>query len=320
MPHKEPIWKHAFRLTLNHPVLWLFGVFSAVGGVFNVTGIAITNGIHALVLQTWFTIEGSQAIPRITAVVLGLLLALSVVVVISSAAQAIIIHYTAAKHYKSEDPWYGVLRVILRSLVPMTIAVFSFYIVDAALIVGIYKIGDLVIRSIGNNSVWSSVIIPTVVIALSVFIVTLLGILTVFTLNFVVVYRMSLDRAFSSAVDLFFQCPGKAFLNMLIIAGTFISTLFLCLAAYGLLLFVGVWIAHFFVSSQALAQGIFGHTQSGLLITLLVGIIFIANAILSVFMNIEWTLFFLEHVSAVLSPKENSKARMPEIAESVGST
>jgi hypothetical protein len=202
----------------------------------------------------------------------------------------------------------------------MTMAVFAFYIVDAALIIGIYKIGELVISSIGNNSVLSSVIIPTVVIALSIFIVALLGILTVFTLNFVVVYRMSLGRAFSSAVDLFFQCPGKAFLNMLIVAGTFICTLFLCLVAYGLLLFLGVWVAHFFVSSQALVQGVFGHTQSGLLITLLVGIIFIVNAVLAVFMNIDWTLFFLEHVSAALSPKETSKAHVPEIAESVGST
>jgi hypothetical protein len=85
-------------------------------------------------------------------------------------------------------------------------------------------------------------------------------------------------------------------------------------------MFVGVWIAHFIVPSQVLAQAISGNIQGGLLITILVGILFIANAILSVFMNIDWTLFFLDHVSAALVPKESSRSDVSEIAESVGLT
>ena len=104
MSQKTPIWVRAYRLTLSQPVLWLFGAFSAIGGVLNVFGIAIAYGIHALVLQTWFAAEGTTAIQEIIAVSVGLLLSFIVVLAISAFAQAIIIHNSAAKYYQAKDP------------------------------------------------------------------------------------------------------------------------------------------------------------------------------------------------------------------------
>lgn len=315
-----PIWGRAYRLTLSQPVLWLFGAFSAIGGVVNVLGIAIAYGIHALVLQTWFAAEGTAAIQKIIAVSVGLLLSFIVVLVISALAQAIIIHNSAAKYYQAKDPWYGVLRAALRSIWPITIVTFCFYIVSGLLAFGLTKLGDLVISSLAVNSIWASTVIPIAVIAICVIVTALLGILTVFTINFDVIYRMPLSRAFPCALDLLFEHLFSSYLNLLVVSGTYLFSLALCLVVYALLVFVGVWIAHFVVPSQVLTQTIANSTQGGLLITILVGILFIANAILSVFMNIDWTLFFLDHVSATLVPKESSRSNVSEIAESVGST
>jgi hypothetical protein len=320
MPQKTPIWGRAYRLTLSQPVLWLFGAFSAIGGALNVSGIAIAYGIHALVLQTWFAAEGAAAIQKIIAVSIGLLLSFIIVLAISAYAQAIIIHNSAAKYYQAKDPWYGVLRVALRSIWPITIVTFCFYIFSGLLSFGLAKAGDLVISSIAVNSIWSSTIVPIAITIICVIVITLLGILTVFTINFIVIYRMPLARAFLCAWDLLLEYLFSSYLNLLAVAGTYLFSLAICLAVYAPLVFLAVWIAHFIVPSQVLLQAISSNIQGGLLITILVGILFIVNAILSVFMNIDWTLFFLDHVSAALVPKESSRSDVSEIAESVGST
>jgi hypothetical protein len=291
-----------------------------MGGVVNVLGIAIAYGIHTLVLQTWFAAEGTAAIQRIIAVGIGLLISFMVVLAISALAQAIIIHNSAAKYYQAKDPWYGVLRAALRSIWPITIVTFGFYIVSGLLAFGLTRLGDLVIRSMDVNSIWASTIVPIAVITICVIVIALIGILTIFTINFVVIYRMKFRRAFPCALDLFLEHLFPSYLNLLAVSGTYIFSLLLCLAVYALLVFVGVWIAHFIIPPQILTQAIASSTQGGLLITILVGILFIANAILSVFMNIDWTLFFLDHVSAALVPKESSRSDVSEIAESVGLT
>jgi hypothetical protein len=150
-----------------------------------------------------------------------------------------------------------------------------------------------------------SAVISIAAIVLMVLLTAVFAIIAMNASCFVSIYRLKTGKAIASGFDLFIQMQLRSIEMMLLLVLMWIVGFALVSLVFGIILFIGIWFAHFIVSPDALAAFLkFSLTSSGLLISILLGILFVTNAVLTAFGDTAWALFFLDHVSSLQLPKK----------------
>ena len=302
MQKRESIFKTAKKHLLSHPILLLFGVIAAIGGAVNVFGIGINSAVRVLLLDTGLHIIGASFLQRIIAILLGSLLSFVIILAISGFAQAILLKVAGSHFHQEEDLWYGALRRGIKSAIPLAKIWFLFYVASTLFVAGIYRL-VLVAATAVNSTVGAIVILALALIGI-IFLLLLFGAIAMNASCFVSIFRMKAGKSVASGFDLFAQIPMKSIGILALICLIWIISITILAAASFAVLFIIIWVAHLTVSTEQLTNLIKNGINQALLITMLLGILFVTNAVLTAFADTVWALFFLEHVSTAQLPKK----------------
>jgi hypothetical protein len=281
MPRLQEILVKAYAHTKNHRFLWFFGLFMLACGV-----------INFLRLIDFRTAEPTGSF----FVVVSTILVLVIVVFLDAVSRAAIIHTTLFLERQKEVGMQLAMkntrkylrRVFLAGLLSLLFAgfiVFSF----ALPLYYVFATADSVIFLIllfGAVLVGGSIIIANLLIHF-------------FAVCFIVVYDLSLSRAFQSSTDLFIRY-WERMIGLFLIVTFLYSILFLFSASL-----IGL-ISVFALSDQNLIKSIATPISSLVWITtagLSALILFFVNSLLNVFSTVAWTLFFLKIVKAKRFPE-----------------
>lgn len=305
-------WKHVTK----HPMVVLFGAISAAGGVISILGLITNAAVNSILLADGLRVVGPAFLQHAVAIAIGAVLSFLVILLVSGFAQGILLRVAGGHFHEEDDVWYGALRRGAACAVPLAVIWLLFYLVSAIFTFGVYHLALVVLSAIASETV--SAVISAVAIVVMAFLVLLFAIIAMNASCFVSIFRLKTGKALASGFDLFAQMPMRSVGMMLILMIFWIIGFALVIAVCAAILLIGTWLAHFVVSGDRLGNFLNnGLSSDGLLITILLGILFLTNAALTAFGNTAWALFFLEHVSSIQLPKnskshETMRSTMPE--------
>ena len=281
MPRLQEIVIKAYTYTRNHKFLWFFGLFMLACGTLNF-----------LRLVDFQTAEPTGNV----LVIISTVILLVIVVFLDAVSRSAIVHTTLFLERKKEVGmqltmkntskhlrrvfFAGLLSLLFVLFIALSFALPLYYVFATA---------DSLISLIllfGAVFVGGSIVIATLLIHF-------------FTVCFVVVYDLSLSRAFQSSTDLFIRY-WERMIGLFLIVTFLYSILFLFSA--GLLGLIHT----FALPDQNLIKSIATPVSSIVWIVtagLIAAILFFLNSLLNVFSTIAWTLFFLKIVKAKRFPE-----------------
>lgn len=281
MPRLQEIVIKAYTYTRNHKFLWFFGLFMLACGTLNF-----------LRLVDFQTAEPTGNV----LVIISTIILLVIVVFLDAVSRSAIVHTTLFLERKKEVGmqlamkntskhlrrvfFAGLLSLLFVLFIALSFALPLYYVFATA---------DSLISLIllfGAVFVGGSIVIATLLIHF-------------FTVCFVVVYDLSLSRAFQSSTDLFIRY-WERMIGLFLIVTFLYSILFLFSA--GLLGLIHT----FALPDQNLIKSIATPVSSIVWIVtagLIAAILFFLNSLLNVFSTIAWTLFFLKIVKAKRFPE-----------------
>lgn len=281
MPRLQEIVIKAYTYTRNHKFLWFFGLFMLACGTLNF-----------LRLVDFQIAEPTGNV----LVIISTIILLVIVVFLDAVSRSAIVHTTLFLERKKEVGmqlamkntskhlrrvfFAGLLSLLFVLFIALSFALPLYYVFATA---------DSLISLIllfGAVFVGGSIVIATLLIHF-------------FTVCFVVVYDLSLSRAFQSSTDLFIRY-WERMIGLFLIVTFLYSILFLFSA--GLLGLIHT----FALPDQNLIKSIATPVSSIVWIVtagLIAAILFFLNSLLNVFSTIAWTLFFLKIVKAKRFPE-----------------
>jgi hypothetical protein len=276
MPRFLEIISKAYAYTKSHNYLWFFGIFLTFCGVLNFLRFMDWEGMSSLNFYSFLFFAFG-----------GLLLSV-VVVFLASVARAVIIH-TVLHLERREDVQLKItwkqtqksyFKVFLSSLFLFAVLLFIF----TWLFLPVYYFYQ-------SQELFKPLLITLVGLAIFLPIFVSLILVNFFSACFIVIYNLPVWRALQSSFDLFMRYWERMF-GLFV----FITVLYLVLFSFSASL-IGLFLV-FAYKSQFLLQSL-----SLLLLFVVTLILILTNALLNVFTNIAWTLFFLKIVKAKRFPE-----------------
>lgn len=235
-----------------------------------------------------------------TLIVLGLLLFLGAV------SRAALIYAGLHLERKEDITFKGVIKNVRKHFFAVfRISLFTTVIILLVILAIFAPIAYFYREGMGE----SGVLIYGLGAALFSPIVVTLSLVNIFGACFVVVYDLKYDAALKSAFDLFFRFWEDS-VSLLVALFTIYVLLFFCSAGViGLAGALAYMLSVLLKSlSVPLVLGAVGFVSTFLIVLML-----LLNAIINVFTNLAWTLFFLRFVKAKELPKEEAAFIKPAI-------
>src|SRR3989344_2979822 len=295
MPRLFEIVYKAVWYTRSHKFLWFFGFFLTWAGAWNFVRFVDLNNLDwQKQISAILTYIVEQ--PYLSFAIFLLILIFSFIgLTLGAMARSSLIYATLHLERKEEisfrlvlkntaKHWWrilgiGVLISIVMLLLFIWVAIPTYYIFT-------------------HGYVFRGILVTTIGLAIFAPLFIALSLINIFAACFVVIYEFKLWDAIKNAADLFSRYWDRT-IGLLIVLSFIYIVLFLFSAS--VLSLIGV--LAYMVSNML--QSIAVHFYFGLMsivVTLLTIVLLTVNAILNVFTNIAWTLFFLKIVKAKRYP------------------
>jgi len=281
----------AYRYTKNHRSLWFFGFFLTGWGVMNFVRRVDLNADHLDVYYRYILDHILNNPLELIISVIGLVLIIALASFVGALARASIIfaaeqlehdqavNFRSALKHATKSVW----QVFLAGLFTNAVIVFFF----AWLALPLW----LVFR---NGFEYRGFILILGALLIFIPIIVVLSLVNIFACCYIVIYRLKVVQAFKSAFDLlaiFWQQVIALSVTLFVV---YFFLFFLSAALFG---FIGVlaYLPIILVKSLSL------HWFAAIILALIIILSFallLVNAILNVFTNFAWTIFFLDIVKA----------------------
>lgn len=243
---------------------------------------------------------------RFFALLFGALIILSILLFLGAVSRAALIYAGLHLERKEEITFKGVIKNIRKHFFAVfRISLFTTVTILFVILAIFAPLAYFYRHGIGENGI----LIYGLGAALFSPIVVTLSLVNIFGACFVVVYDLKYDAALKSAFDLFFRFWEDS-VSLLVALFTIYVLLFFCSAGViGLAGALAYMLSILLKSlSVPLVLGAVGFVSTFLILLML-----LLNAIINVFTNLAWTLFFLRFVKAKELPKEEAAFIKPAI-------
>lgn len=296
----------AYQHTRNHKFLWFFGFFLAGGGVMNFTN-NLDIDLQDMVEKSNFLFSTFQNNPaRSVALLFGALLIIGILLFLGAISRAALIYSGLHLERKEEITFIGVLKNVRKHFFAVfRLSMFTTVVILFVLLAIFAPLAYFYRHGIGENGV----LLYGLGAALFSPIVITLSLVNIFGACFVVVYDLKYDAALKSAFDLFFRFWEDS-ISLLVALFTVYVLLFFCSA--GVIGLAGALAYMLSILLKSLSVP-FVLGAVGFISTFLIVAMLVLNAIINVFTNLAWTLFFLRFVKAKELPKEEAAFIKPAI-------
>jgi hypothetical protein len=291
MPRLLEIISKAYSYTRNHKYLWFFGLFLTFCGALNF-----------IRLIDWSALLTGEFVFLL---LLGLVtLFVSFILIFLAAISRSVIIYTVLHLERKEDVSMKMAlkdtkkhwsTVFLASLFIFSILLFIF----SWLFLPVYLMHP-------TQDVYKPLLITLIGLAIFLPILVSLMLVNFFAACFIVVYNMSVWRSIQSAFDLFMR-----YWERMIGLFVFLVVIYLVLFSFSASL-IGLCLL-FAYQAQSLVQSLSIPLIIGIFSLLSLSLLF-ANALVNVFTNVAWTLYFLKIVKAKRFPELEDEAPIVEPA------
>ncbi|MEK7652081.1 MAG: hypothetical protein AAB351_02690 [Patescibacteria group bacterium] len=285
------ILTRAYVYTKNHKSLWFFGFFLTGWGVMNFVRRVNLNADHLDVYYRYILDYALNHPLQLTLSIVSLIVLIVLASLVGAIARSSIIH--AADELEKEEPIS--LRSVLKQATKSVWRVFFAGLFTNAAIIFFFSWLALPLWMVFKNGFeFRGFVLIITALLIFIPIIIVLSLVNIFACCYIVIYKLKLRQAFASAFDLlavFWQQVIALFVMLFVI---YFFLFFLSATMVG---FIGVLAYLPAILVKSLSLQWFAAIILALIIILSFALLLV-NAILNVFTNFAWTIFFLDIVKA----------------------
>lgn len=303
MPSLFGVLARAYSCTKNHKFLWFFGFFLSATWLLNFLKAVNLEFINSLYLQSSSALLYKNNKIELLFVILGLALVLFVIFFLGIWARTILFNSAVLVSRKEKiSP-----QIAIRRSAKFFWRVFtaSFLINTSILIILIWLFAP-VIFIFSQGFLFRSVFLGLIALGIFLPIFLMLYLANLFANCFIIAFDMKLKGSIKSAFDLLYRFWPQAASFLMVLLFIYLVFFFLSTSLFGFAVFAAY--------SMASTLHLQGHAFIMLVFLLfLLGFVLVAvNAVINVFSNSAWVLFFLELIRSKPLQEQKEPEAIPK--------